>query len=226
MQACGVHVNGLVSDGDGLHIWVARRSASKPTWPGKLDHLAAGGQVCACRGRPLAGVFSGRSCLVQFPLLLSRDPAAAVERALSDMATTAHAAAQPHGIGLLDNVVKECQEEAGVPEALARRARSVGAVSYVAESAQSAIASVKRDVIFCFDLELPRDFVPAPVDGEVESFELWPAQRVMDTVAFTDDYKDNCNLVLIDLFLRHGLVSPDMPGYVALLHGLRNAACQ
>ena len=26
------------------HLWVATRSASKPTWPGRLDHLVAGGQ--------------------------------------------------------------------------------------------------------------------------------------------------------------------------------------
>lgn len=41
----GVHVNGFVTLPDGSQeLWVARRSATKPTWPGKLDHIAAGGQ--------------------------------------------------------------------------------------------------------------------------------------------------------------------------------------
>lgn len=41
----GVHLNGFVClPGGSRELWVARRSASKPTWPGKLDHIAAGGQ--------------------------------------------------------------------------------------------------------------------------------------------------------------------------------------
>ncbi|MCB8875546.1 NUDIX hydrolase [Acidisoma silvae] len=39
----GVHCNGLVERPDGLHIWVARRSATKLLDPGKLDHIVAGG---------------------------------------------------------------------------------------------------------------------------------------------------------------------------------------
>lgn len=45
IKAYGVHMNGFVRRDDGLHLWVATRAASKPTWPGKYDHLAAGGQV-------------------------------------------------------------------------------------------------------------------------------------------------------------------------------------
>ncbi len=43
----GVHVNGYVRDAEtgGIKLWVARRSARKQTWPGKLDHIVAGGQV-------------------------------------------------------------------------------------------------------------------------------------------------------------------------------------
>lgn len=43
VKAAGVHANGLVRRPDGLHIWVARRAATKPLDPGKLDHLVAGG---------------------------------------------------------------------------------------------------------------------------------------------------------------------------------------
>ena len=41
--ADGVHLNGLVRRADGIHLWVARRAASKRLDPGKLDHIAAGG---------------------------------------------------------------------------------------------------------------------------------------------------------------------------------------
>ena len=41
---CGVHMNGVTwRDGD-LCMWVGRRSLSKPTGPGKLDQMVAGGQ--------------------------------------------------------------------------------------------------------------------------------------------------------------------------------------
>ena len=53
---------------------------------------------------------------------------------------------------------------------------------------------------------LPDDFRPHAADGEVESFALWPLPRVLETVRDTDDFKFNVNLVLIDLFLRRGLI--------------------
>ncbi|KAG9466408.1 uncharacterized protein [Eleutherodactylus coqui] len=39
----GVHVNGFLRRGADLFMWIARRSLTKPNYPGKLDHLAAGG---------------------------------------------------------------------------------------------------------------------------------------------------------------------------------------
>ncbi len=49
------------------------------------------------------------------------------------------------------------------------------------------------------------------MDGEVESFELWPLARVLEAMADGDEFKFNVNLVLIDLFLRRGLVrSPEL----------------
>ena len=56
---------------------------------------------------------------------------------------------------------KECWEEAGVPKELAAQARPVGAVSYAAMQS----AGLKRDVLFCYDLELPLEFVPTPQVG-------------------------------------------------------------
>lgn len=53
VRSYGVHVNGYVvtderlaarDPGAGIALWVATRSRSKPTWPGRLDHVVAGGQ--------------------------------------------------------------------------------------------------------------------------------------------------------------------------------------
>lgn len=43
IRAFGQHLNGYVRDGDDLYVWIARRSASKRTYPGKLDNMVAGG---------------------------------------------------------------------------------------------------------------------------------------------------------------------------------------
>jgi hypothetical protein len=127
------------------------------------------------------------------------------------------AGGQPIGLGIFENLVKECAEEAAIPAELARRALPVGTIGYCLETPDG----LKPDVQFCFDLELPLDFVPRPADGEMEGFELWPVERVMETVRETRAFKFNCNLVLIDFFLRHGLVAADDPERPALLAGLR-----
>ncbi|MHA1107644.1 MAG: DUF4743 domain-containing protein [Alphaproteobacteria bacterium] len=126
------------------------------------------------------------------------------------------AGGQPVGLGLAENVVKEAGEEAGVPPELAQGAVPVGAISYCCESADG----LKPDVMFCYDLELPEDFIPRNTDGEISEFMLLPAAEVMEITAATGEFKFNCNLVNIDFFIRHGLLTPDHPDYVDILRGL------
>ncbi|WP_245584070.1 NUDIX hydrolase [Rubritepida flocculans] len=113
-------------------------------------------------------------------------------------------------------LLKEAEEEASIPPALAARARRVGRVSYVLTLPEG----LRRDVLHLFDLELPEDFTPAPHDDEVERFELWPARRLLECVRETEAVKFNVNLVLIDLFLREGLIPPDSAEGRALRAGL------
>ena len=166
LRAFGVHLNGLVEGPEGLRVWVARRSMDRPSAPGKLDHIVAGGQ--------------------------------------------------PHGIGVRDNLAKECAEEANIPAELAARAVAVGALSYRCERSEG----LRDDVLFCFDLALPADFAPANTDGEVDEFFLWPVERVIETVRDTDDFKFNVNLVVLHLLLRRGLLGPDDPHYQEIVEGL------
>ena len=166
VRAYGVHMNGFVGDGAAVQMWIGHRAIDKPTYPGKLDNMVAGGQ--------------------------------------------------PMGIGLMANLVKEAAEEAAIPEDIARRARPVGAISYCAETA----AGLKPDVQFCYDLELPADFTPRNTDGEIASFELMPIDEVLRIVAETTEFKFNCNLVIIDFAIRHGLIPPDHPDYLDILTSL------
>ena len=125
----------------------------------------------------------------------------------------------PHGISPRDNLLKECYEEAGIGAELAGQATAVGAVSYFAESA----IGVKPDTLYVYDLELPEDFQPLCTDGEVESFELVPIEEVAATVRDSDEFKINCNLVVIDFLLRHGLIAETDPDYSDILAGVHRA---
>lgn len=123
----------------------------------------------------------------------------------------------PLGLSLQENLVKECAEEAGMAPALAQRAVLTGMISYLAAHPMG----LKPDVMYCYDLELPEDFAPRCTDGEVAGFELMPMDEVLARVRDTTDFKANCNLVIIDFAVRHGLITPDLPDYEAVLLGLR-----
>lgn len=129
------------------------------------------------------------------------------------------AGGQPAGLGLMENLRKEAREEADLPGWVTDRARSVGAITYCMETDHG----LKPDTMFLYDLEIPAGVVPRNTDGEIESFQLMKVQDVLERVRGTDDFKFNVNLVLIDFFIRHGLLSPDSePDYLDLLRRLRS----
>ena len=44
VRSYGVHMNGFVREGERIAMWVGRRALDKPTYPGMLDNMVAGGQ--------------------------------------------------------------------------------------------------------------------------------------------------------------------------------------
>lgn len=44
VRAYGVHVNGFTRRDNEIKLWIARRSRTKPSYPGQLDNFVAGGQ--------------------------------------------------------------------------------------------------------------------------------------------------------------------------------------
>ena len=162
----GVHINGWVKTEDGPMMWIGRRSLTKPTGPGLLDQVVAGGL--------------------------------------------------PSGMALMENVIKECEEEASIHADLARQAVSVGTVSYITEREEG----LRHDVLFNYDLLLPTNFSPVNEDGEVAEFMLWPMAQVHEEVGHEGVFKFNAALVVIDFLVRHGFVDPESPGYTDVVSGL------
>lgn len=163
----GVHLNGLVKDGDDTYLWVGTRSPHKRLDPGKLDHIVAGGI--------------------------------------------------PAGYTHQTALAKEAEEEANLPSKLISKAEYSSMVTYSMMRPEG----LRRDVLYCYDLWLPQDFKPSPNDGEVVSFELMNIKDVYRRVCDTNDFKFNINLVLIDLFLRLGIISSKSANAQTLKVGLR-----
>ncbi|XP_038879265.1 nudix hydrolase 20, chloroplastic-like isoform X3 [Benincasa hispida] len=171
IKVYGVHMNGYVEKEGKKFLWVAKRSQTKPTFPGMLDHLVAGGL--------------------------------------------------PQGIPCGENLMKECEEEAGIPRSISKEAIPVGAISYTDIKGYG----YKRDVQFCYDLKLPEDFIPENQDGEVEGFMLLPVANVANVIRRTQLFKPNCSLVIMDFLFRHGYIKPESSGYLELLQSLRSGTC-
>lgn len=123
----------------------------------------------------------------------------------------------PAGLSPAECLVKEAEEEASIPAEIAACAVPVGRISYVMANDEG----LRRDVLHCFDLELPEGVTPMPQDGEVERFELVPATEMLRIVTErgpgANGVKFNVNLVLADFFLRHGLLNALSPAEVARL---------
>lgn len=59
-----------------------------------------------------------------------------------------------------------------------------------------------------YDIEFPDDktIVPRPNDSEVDVFKAMPVPQVIDKM-LANEFKPNCALVLLDFFIRHGLLT-------------------
>lgn len=124
----------------------------------------------------------------------------------------------PYGIGVFANLIKESDEEAAIPEALARQARPVGIISYTAQTENG----IRADLLYLYDLHLPADFRPVNRDGEVAEFLCLPLDEVARLVRETEEFKLNSAVVVIDYLIRHGYLTPDdIPDYPTLCRDIR-----
>ncbi|XP_053675784.1 uncharacterized protein LOC128726028 [Anopheles nili] len=108
------------------------------------------------------------------------------------------------GYGVHETAVKEAAEEASIPGHLIKNLVSAGCVSFFFESERGLFPNTE----FVYDLELPEDFVPDNSDGEVQNFQLLPANECLERV-FMPDFKTTSCPVVIDFLIRHGIITPE-----------------
>ncbi|KAJ7437210.1 NUDIX hydrolase domain-like protein [Mycena galericulata] len=118
----------------------------------------------------------------------------------------------PSGMPVFEALVKECEEEASLKGECLAHVRSVGCVSYLHRTQHGWL---QPEVEYVFDMVIPPNsdpesaaFKPNPSDGEVEVFKLMDKPEI-EAHMRAGVFKPNCAVVLIDLFVRLGYITPD-----------------
>ncbi|KAK2865406.1 hypothetical protein FQN49_003602 [Arthroderma sp. PD_2] len=111
-----------------------------------------------------------------------------------------------------ESLVREAMEEASLPEDIVRRdAKCCGCITYTYvrdERAGGETGLLQPECEYIYDLQLDPGVEPKPCDTEVEDFRLWNVDQVKEALS-NGEFKPNCALVLIDFFIRHGLLTPE-----------------
>ncbi|KAH8425463.1 thiamine pyrophosphokinase-related protein [Aspergillus melleus] len=122
-------------------------------------------------------------------------------------------------------LVREAMEEASLPEDVVRaNATAAGCVSYIYVRDPRAGGETdlsQPEVEYVYDIKLGTEVVPKPCDDEVEAFYLYTVDETKKALA-NGEFKPNCAVVLIDFFIRHGILTaenePDFLEIVAKMH--------
>ncbi|KAJ4155401.1 hypothetical protein LMH87_000648 [Akanthomyces muscarius] len=122
-------------------------------------------------------------------------------------------------------MVREADEEASLPEAVVRAGTTpAGTITYIyiTDGPNNGEAGfVYPEVEWAYDLKLPADVVPQPKDGEVDEFYLCDVDTIRRDLA-AGEYKTNCGVVMLDFFIRHGILTaeeePQLAGIERRMH--------
>ncbi|KAH9807445.1 NUDIX hydrolase domain-like protein [Melampsora americana] len=105
-------------------------------------------------------------------------------------------------------IIRECFEEASLPEEIVLKGlKSTGLISYVHKNSDG---WVSPEVQYIYDLELSSNVIPKSNDGESIDYTLMSFDQIkLSLLKFTHQWKPNCGIVLIDFFIRHGLIDDE-----------------
>ena len=109
----------------------------------------------------------------------------------------------PSGEDAGRTLLRECEEEAGIPVALAERARPAGILRVCREVP----AGLHSEILYVYDLALPAGFKPHNVDGEVSEFLSLKPGPLVERIA-RGEMTVEAGLVAADFLQRRGFISP------------------
>ncbi|PKS04969.1 hypothetical protein jhhlp_008335 [Lomentospora prolificans] len=120
----------------------------------------------------------------------------------------------------LECITAEAWEEASLDEKFVKEnVKSTGMVSYVGENKRN--GTIQPVVLYVYDLEVPEGMELKPQDEEVEYFMLMSVDEVRNAM-LEYKFKPNCCLVMVDFFVRHGIMTDENEeDYLELITRLR-----
>lgn len=125
-----------------------------------------------------------------------RSPSKAVDPGMWDNLV---AGGMPAGSDPLETLVRECDEESGIPPELAGRAEAHGVIEVLREIPEG----VQWEHVYVYDLLLPSDFVPQNRDGEVAEHRHIDPEALLAIMAGRAMTVD-ATLVTLDALRRRG----------------------
>lgn len=120
---------------------------------------------------------------------------------------------------LQGTLYQECYEEALISKDLASKSILTSLITFCVDHGNK----FRRGAVFCYDLNLPRDWIPKNEDGEASQFELLEINEVLRIVKNTTSFKFNSALVIIDYMIRNGHISSSEKDFVEIVSGLRQS---
>lgn len=124
------------------------------------------------------------------------------------------AGGHPINLSLVDNIVKESQEEAGVPAEWILHESSMDDDSdtlfsdnthdpLMITTAKSDGTCMKQSLYYSCDLQVPHNWTPTPVDGEVSEFRLYSITELENELRYGNIIRPSIRAVLLDFMIRH-----------------------
>ena len=119
------------------------------------------------------------------------------------------AGGQPSNLSILENIVKEAYEEAGVlSEWIYHNSKDRTFSDHTHDpltitTAKSDGSCMKRSLYYSGDLRVPNCWVPTAVDGEVAEFKLYTMRELEDELRHGNSVRPSMVAVLLDFMIRH-----------------------
>ncbi|KAL7511403.1 hypothetical protein ACHAXN_008601 [Cyclotella atomus] len=122
------------------------------------------------------------------------------------------AGGQPVDLSLHENIIKEAHEEAGVPSEWLRIDNTTQNDTVLTDhthdpltitTAKSDGSCMKRSMYYSFDLQVPIEWRPTAVDGEVSEFKPYSVQDLEEELRHGDSVRPAMRSVLLDFMIRH-----------------------
>ncbi|KAI9290838.1 hypothetical protein K502DRAFT_353573 [Neoconidiobolus thromboides FSU 785] len=128
-----------------------------------------------------------------------------------------------YGDSVYSTLLKECLEEGNIPNEITKnvinndnnKSKSAGVVSYITKNE----FGISSETQYIYDLELPWGYKPTPNDGEVGQFYCWEVDKVLEALK-NNEFKPNCGLIMIDFFIRHGILTADSEPNLSIIQAL------